>query len=101
MKLNPISALLPVSLPQFNTIHPYVPSNQTTGYHGYHEPHGSSRASYLGVCRIYQRADIHVQILAFILCANLFFLYAINVLLVKSFLIIIIMNFSCCTHTIW
>ncbi|XP_019863193.1 PREDICTED: glycine dehydrogenase (decarboxylating), mitochondrial-like [Amphimedon queenslandica] len=70
MKLNPTSALLPVSLPQFNTIHPYVPSNQTTGYQslideleshlcsitGYDkfsfQPNSGAQGEYAGLCAI-------------------------------------------------
>ena len=70
MKLNPTSALLPVSLPQFNTIHPYVPSNQTIGYQtlideleahlctitGYDkfsfQPNSGAQGEYAGLCAI-------------------------------------------------
>ncbi|XP_019857871.1 PREDICTED: glycine dehydrogenase (decarboxylating), mitochondrial-like, partial [Amphimedon queenslandica] len=70
MKLNPTSALLPVSLPQFNTIHPYVPSNQTTGYQGLidelesylcsitgydkfsFQPNSGAQGEYAGLCAI-------------------------------------------------
>ena len=70
MKLNPTSALLPVSLPQFNTIHPYVPSSQTNGYQslineleahlcsitGYDkfsfQPNSGAQGEYAGLCAI-------------------------------------------------
>ena len=32
MKLNPTSALEPISLPKFARIHPFVPTEQTQGY---------------------------------------------------------------------
>ena len=32
MKLNPTSTLLPVSMPEFNNLHPFVPRGQAEGY---------------------------------------------------------------------
>ena len=70
MKLNPTSALLPVSLSQFNAIHPYVPPRQTAGYQalideleehlctitGYDkfsfQPNSGAQGEYAGLCAI-------------------------------------------------
>ena len=70
MKLNPTSTLLPISLPEFNNIHPFVPSEQTKGYqeiltelekhlceitgydHFSFQPNSGSQGEYAGLCVI-------------------------------------------------
>lgn len=70
MKLNPTSALLPVSLPEFNSLHPFVPHTQTQGYQllldeleshlcritGYDsfsfQPNSGAQGEYAGLCTI-------------------------------------------------
>ena len=32
MKLNATSELVPVSMPEFNSVHPFIPSEQAVGY---------------------------------------------------------------------
>jgi glycine dehydrogenase len=70
MKLNPTSALLPISMPEFNSLHPFVPSDQTRGYQemleeleahlcditGYDkfsfQPNSGAQGEYAGLCAI-------------------------------------------------
>ena len=70
MKLNPTSTLLPISLPEFSNIHPFVPSEQTKGYqeiltelekhlceitgydHFSFQPNSGSQGEYAGLCAI-------------------------------------------------
>lgn len=70
MKLNPTSTLLSVSMPEFNSLHPYVPSSQLLGYQemlseleahlcditGYDrfsfQPNSGAQGEYAGLCVI-------------------------------------------------
>ena len=70
MKLNPTSSLLPISLPEFNNLHPFAPMRQAEGYRemlqelerdlceitGYDkisfQPNSGAQGEYAGLCAI-------------------------------------------------
>ncbi len=70
MKLNPTSSLLPISLPEFNSLHPFAPTSQAEGYMemleelekdlceitGYDkisfQPNSGAQGEYAGLCAI-------------------------------------------------
>ena len=81
MKLNPTSTLLPVSMPEFSSLHPYIPSSQCVGYQemldeleshlcdvtGYDkfsfQPNSGAQGEYAGLCVImaYLKDNGHTQ----------------------------------------